>query len=27
VPFGAPSNIAIGQQCPDDFPFPQPILD
>ena len=23
VPYGAPSNFAIGQQCPDDFPEPQ----
>jgi hypothetical protein len=26
VPYGAPFNFAIGQQCPDDFPYPQPVL-
>ena len=25
VPFGEPFNFAIGAQCPDDFPFPQPL--
>ena len=23
---GAPSNFALGAQCPDDFPFPAPVL-